>query len=441
MVHTYQYKENFIALDVESGSVHLLNELAYDAINHISSNDKSKLKDKYSQHLCDEIFIEIEELTKQGVLFSVKEYEPEDIKLFDPVCKALCLNITTGCNLRCSYCFAGAGTVKHENMRFETAKRAIDFLVKNSGTRVNLEVDFFGGEPTINFDVVKKTVAYAKTLESKHNKNFRFTLTTNAYHLTDDMIDFINDEMKNVVISMDGRKQVHDSIRRTASGEDSFEKVLANAKKLVNRRGDKEHYIRGTFTSKNLDFSNDIINLYKLGFNEVSVEPVVTSGDGRITEDDLPEIIKEYEILVDYLQNRRIEKGLNFFHFNIDFSGGPCLNKRLRGCGAGVEYFAVNPNGNIYPCHQFAGNDDFIMGNVDNCIIDQTLKDRFAACNVYTKHDCINCHAKYYCSGGCMANSYNENNDLNKPYQLECEIMKKRVELSIALSVLEEEND
>ncbi len=443
MVHTFKYKDKYIALDVESGSVHLLNELAFDVINKIrQEKDLVELETKYSSEEIAEITGEIDELKNQGVLFSQREYEPQDIKNFDPVCKALCLNVTTGCNLRCKYCFASAGNVKHEDMSFDIGKKAIDFLVKSSGDRVNLEVDFFGGEPTINFDLVKQVVEYSKTIEKKYNKNFRFTITTNAYHITDEMIEYFDAEMKNIVISMDGRKEVHDSIRRTAGGNDSYDKVFENAKRLVEKRGDKEHYIRGTFTNKNLDFSNDIIGLYELGFKEVSIEPVVTQSDVALTEKDIPKIFEEYDKLAEYLEKRRVEQGLNFFHFNIDFSGGPCLNKRLRGCGAGVEYFAVNPDGSIYPCHQFAGNSDFIMGNVNDCIIDEKIQNEFAKCNVYTKEECQQCPAKYYCSGGCMANAYNENNDLNKPYKLECEMMKKRVELSIALTVLEgEAND
>jgi len=441
MVYTYKYKDKFIGLDVESGSVHLLNELAFDVINAINDEDTKKIDTKYSKDDLSQIHAEINELKNDGVLFSKKEYEPQDIKNFDPVCKALCLNVTTGCNLRCSYCFASAGNVKHEDMTFDVGKKAIDFLVENSGDRINLEVDFFGGEPTINFGLVKEVVEYSKSIEKKQNKNFRFTITTNAYHLTDEMIDYFNAEMKNVVISMDGRKEVHDSIRRTAGGSDSYDKVLENAKKFVEKRGDKEYYIRGTFTNKNLDFSKDIISLYDQGFKEVSIEPVVTQSKVALSKEDLPKIFEEYEHLVDYLEEKRISEGLHFFHFNIDFSGGPCLNKRLRGCGAGVEYFAVNPDGNIYPCHQFAGNSDFIMGNVDEGILRSDLQAEFTKCNVYSKDECITCPAKYYCSGGCMANAYNENNDLNKPYELECEIMKKRVELSIALTVLEEEND
>jgi uncharacterized protein len=440
MVYTYKYKDNYIALDVESGSMHVLNELAFDAINSINKEEKAlSLNEKYSIKEIEEIKKEIENLKEQGLLFSKMEYAPEDIKAFDPVSKALCLNVTTGCNLRCSYCFAGAGKVAHENMTFNVAKKAIDFLINNSGTRINLEVDFFGGEPTINFDVIKKTVKYARSIEKQKKKNFRFTVTTNAYHLNDEMIDFFNKEMKNIVISMDGRKEIHDAIRRTASGKDSFNIVLENAKKLVEKRNGKEYYIRGTYTKKNLDFSKDVINLFESGFNEVSIEPVVTTGDIALTESDLPQIFNEYEKLIEYLQEKRKKQDLNFFHFNIDLSGGPCLNKRLRGCGAGVEYYAVNPNGSIYPCHQFAGDDEFVMGNVSGGEIDKQIQDRFKECHIYTKEDCENCAVKYYCSGGCMANSYSANKDFKKPYKLECEMMKKRVELAIALNVLEEE--
>jgi uncharacterized protein len=439
-VFTFSFKDNRFALDVESGSVHVLSDLAFDAIQAIQNDDLLALNKTYKDTDVAEILEEIETLKKVGLLFSEREHEPDDIKAFEPVVKALCLNITTGCNLRCSYCFAGAGHVPHENMSFDVAKQAIDFLVANSRDRFNLEVDFFGGEPTINFDVIKQTVDYARGLEKAYHKNFRFTVTTNAYHLTDEMIAYFNTEMKNVVLSMDGRKEIHDSIRKTAGDGPSFDAVYKNAKKLVDARGDQEYYVRGTYTKKNLDFSKDVINMYDLGFKEVSVEPVVTSGDIALDESDLPQIFAEYEKLTDYLIENRKKNGLNFFHFMIDLSGGPCLNKRLRGCGAGVEYFAVNPDGNIYPCHQFAGDKDFIMGNVAKGDIDLGLQEGFKNCHVYTKPECTICEVKYYCSGGCMANAYHAHGDINKPYELECEMMKKRVALGIALNILEDED-
>ena len=384
---------------------------------------------------------EIESLKNDGVLFSEPEHKPEDIKAFNPVLKALCLNVTTGCNLRCSYCFAGAGHIAHQNMSFEVAKQAIDFLIAQSGSRINLEVDFFGGEPTINFDVVKQTVAYARGIENAANKNFRFTVTTNGYALTDEMISFFNSEMKNVVISMDGRKSVHDSIRRTAGDKPSFDDVLVNARRLVDARGDQEYYVRGTYTKKNLDFSNDVISLYDYGFKEVSVEPVVTTGETALTPEDLPQIFDEYDKLADYLLAFRKKKGLNFFHFMIDLSGGPCLNKRLRGCGAGVEYLAINPDGSVYPCHQFAGDENFLMGNVSDGKLDEGIKETFHRCNIYSKAACQNCPVKYYCGGGCMANAFHQNGDFNQPYALECDMMKRRVELGIAINILEEHHD
>ncbi len=442
MVHTYKYKDYFLALDVESGSVHVLSELAYDAINALNAGQPlSCLSKEATNSEINEVMAEIAELKKEGTLFSEMEYTPEDIKAFDPVAKALCLNVTTGCNLRCEYCFAGAGHVPHENMSFEVAKQGLEFLIENSKDRVNLEVDFFGGEPTLNFDVIKQTVEYGRKREAETGKKFRFTVTTNGYYVTDEMIDFFNAEMKNIVISMDGRKEIHDSIRLTAGGGASYDRVLETAKKIVESRGNKEYYIRGTYTKKNLDFSQDVIAMYDAGFKEVSIEPVVTSGELSLTEEDLPKIFAEYEALAAYLEENRKKRGLHFFHFTIDLSGGPCLNKRLRGCGAGVEYFAVNPDGNLYPCHQFAGDSEFVIGNVVDGLTHFELQKKFKDAHIYTKESCANCAVKYYCSGGCMANAYHANGDFNKPYKLECDMMKKRVELGIALSVLEEEND
>ena len=440
MVHTYQYKNYFFALDVESGSVHVLSQLAYDAIDALNAGHPlSCLTKDASNSEINEVMAEISELKKQGTLFSEMEYTPEDIKSFDPVAKALCLNVTTGCNLRCEYCFASAGHVPHENMSFDVSKQALEFLIANSKDRINLEVDFFGGEPTLNFDVIKQTVAYGRKREKETGKKFRFTVTTNGYFVTDEMIDFFDAEMKNIVISMDGRKEIHDSIRITAGGGPSYDRVIENVKKIVEKRGDKEYYVRGTYTKKNLDFSKDVIAMYNAGFKEVSIEPVVTSGALALTEEDLPKIFEEYEALTAFLEENRKEKGLHFFHFNIDLSGGPCLNKRLRGCGAGVEYFAVNPDGNLYPCHQFAGDSDFVIGNVLDGVTNLELQNKFKEAHIYTKEDCANCAVKYYCSGGCMANAFHTNGDFNKPYHLECEMMKKRVELGIALSVLEDE--
>jgi len=442
MVHTFKFKNNLFALDVESGSVHILSSLAFDAINAINKgDDKDNLIAKYSKSEINDVIQDIEALKNEGVLFSEREYEPEDLRAFNPVLKALCLNITSGCNLRCEYCFADAGHIAHEDMSFDVSKRAIDMLIEQSENRTNLEVDFFGGEPTINFDVVKQTVAYARKREAETGKNFRFTVTTNAYAITDEMIDFFNKEMKNVVISMDGRKEIHDSIRRTAGNQPSYDRILKNAKRLVEARGDQEYYVRGTYTKKNLDFSNDVICLYDHGFKEVSVEPVVTSGKLALSEEDLPKIMEEYDCLAEYLIENRKKKGLNFFHFMIDLSGGPCLNKRLRGCGAGVEYLAVNPDGSIYPCHQLAGENGFLMGNVFDQKLDAEIAQRFNACHIYTKDVCMECPVKYYCGGGCMANAFHKNNDFHQPYSLECDMMRRRVELGIAINILEDQDD
>ncbi|MEX1308082.1 MAG: radical SAM protein, partial [Eubacteriales bacterium] len=302
MVHTYQYKDVYLALDVESGSVHVLSQLAYDAINALNAGKPlSCLTKDASNSEINEVMAEIAELKKQGTLFSEMEYTPDDIKSFDPVAKALCLNVTTGCNLRCEYCFASAGHVPHENMSFEVAKQALEFLISSSEDRINLEVDFFGGEPTLNFDVIKQTVEYGRQREGETGKKFRFTVTTNGYYLTDEMLNFFDAEMKNIVISMDGRKEIHDKIRITAGGGPSYDRVLENAKKIVQKRGDKEYYVRGTYTQRNLDFSKDVIAMYDAGFKEVSIEPVVTSGALSLTEADLPKIFEEYEALAEFL--------------------------------------------------------------------------------------------------------------------------------------------
>jgi uncharacterized protein len=381
-------------------------------------------------------------LIAQGVLYSDP---PEDIGKFEfntPVIKALCLLVAQDCNLRCAYCFADTGEYHQQRglMRVETAKKALDFLIANAGNRKNLEVDFFGGEPLMNFDVVRKTVEYGRELEKKHGKNMRFTLTTNAYHVTDEMADFLNREMKNIVISMDGRKEVHDAMRKNAAGGETYDRVLRNAHKIVDGRAGGEYYIRGTYTHNNLDFSNDVLAIAGEGFDRISLEPVVTDKEHAIRTEDLAQIKHEYEMLArEYLKREKGGERFNFFHFMIDLDSGPCLNKRLRGCGAGSEYLAVTADGSLYPCHQFAGLDGFYMGNVNEGDVDQSIRQDFLDTHIFTRKGCGECWAKYYCSGGCVANSYMAEGDLKTPYKIGCETERKRIETAIALQVLAED--
>ena len=349
--------------------------------------------------------------------------------------KALCLHVSHDCNLRCRYCFADEGAYHsvRETMSFETAKAAIDFLLRESGSRKVLEVDFFGGEPLMNFETVKNTVRYAKEEGAKRGKKFLFTTTTNGLLLDDETIGFFNEEMENVVLSLDGRREVHDAVRKTVSGKGSFDAVIDKIKKFVRARGDKHYYVRGTFTAKNPDFSKDVLFLADNGFDSISMEPVVTDiPDLQITEELLPRIEQEYETLAEeYIKREEEGKGFLFFHFNIDIEGGPCLSKRVSACGAGNEYFSVVPNGDIYPCHQFAGDKDFIMGNVFEGKIDGNIRKKFAESCLFTRKKCDGCFAKFICSGGCNANNYHYNGDINDPYEMTCAMMKKRIECAM----------
>ena len=458
MVHQYKNNGYNIVLDVNSGSVHVVDDITYDMIELWEKKDKqailTEMKKRYPEEASEEELLEamdeIEELIKEGALFSEDIYEKyiHDFSERETVIKAMCLHIAHDCNLRCSYCFADEGEYKGKRglMSYEVGKQALDFLIANSGSRKNLEVDFFGGEPLMNFGVVKQLVEYGRQQEKIHNKNFRFTLTTNGVLLDDDIMEFLNKEMANVVMSLDGRPEVHDRMRPTPNKKGSYALVVPKFQKLAKLREQKDYYARGTFTHYNLDFSKDVLHLADLGFTQVSVEPVVAPAEEpyALREEDIPKICEEYDLLAKELIKRKKEgRGFNFFHFMIDLTGGPCVAKRLSGCGSGTEYLAVTPWGDLYPCHQFVGNEDFLMGNVFDGIKRTDLQKQFKGCNVYSKEKCKNCFAKFYCSGGCAANAFNFHGDINDAYDIGCELQRKRVECAImikAAEAAEEEN-
>ena len=444
MVHTYECLGRHFLLDVESGSVFIVDELTAKLIEKRSPSACAKGDfSKYSETEINEANAEIDELIRQGVLFSTQPEHPEPI--YKGIVKALCLNIAHGCNLRCRYCFAEDGQYhgKLDYMSVETAKKAIDFLIARSGSRRRLEVDFFGGEPLLNMEAVKETIDYARKVEKTAGKEFRFTITTNAVALTDDLIEYFNREMYNVVLSIDGRKEVHDAVRPDAGGKGSFDKCLANALKLVKARGEKSYYVRGTFTANNLDFAKDILALNDYGFGQVSLEPVVLpdSSPLALKNEHVDGLKQQYELLAkEYVKRRADGKEFGFFHFNIDIYNGPCASKRLVGCNAGDEYLCVAPNGNIYPCHRFDGMDEYVIGNVNDGSWCDDLPQKFATTNLTKKEACNECWAKYYCSGGCAANSIQLCGGITKPYKLGCELMKKRVECALAIAAIEGEN-
>ncbi len=426
MIHVFNYKNSYYIYDTGSGSLH---ECDKDTADYLKAKFEGGKEPSLSAEKISEIEKDIAALKEQGLLFKeeVKTYPLKSSEV-----KALCIHICHDCNLRCRYCFADEGAYHSERefMSEQTAKKAIDFLIENSGNRKILEVDFFGGEPLMCLQTIKNVVAYAREKGEKAGKKFLFTTTTNALLLDDDAIDFFNREMENVVLSLDGRREVHDAIRKTKNGKGSFDLVINNIKKFVRSRGDKNYYVRGTFTSKNLDFSKDVIFLAESGFDSISMEPVVTDIDDlAIKEEHLPAICAEYENLCDkYLEKYDKGEGFNFFHFNIDLEGGVCLQKRVSACGAGNEYFSVVPNGDIYPCHQFAGNKDFLMGNVYEGKLNEEIRGKFANNCLFTRKGCEDCFAKFICSGGCSANNYNFTGDINTPYPITCAMMKKRIE-------------
>ena len=458
MIHQYKLGGYNIVLDVCSGSVHVVDDVAYDVIAVFEDKNREgqvdKIAEKYS---CQgvtrgdvlECFAQVEELKNANQLFVEDLFEPMAGALKEKtsgVIKALCLHVAHTCNLNCSYCFASQGKYHGERavMSYEVGKRALDFLIENSGTRRNLEVDFFGGEPLMNFDVVKRLVAYARGIEKEKNKNFRFTLTTNGVLVDDDVIEFANKEMSNVVLSLDGRKEVHDKFRVDYSGKGSWENIVPKFQKFVKERGNKDYYMRGTFTHHNPDFLEDIKTMLDLGFTELSMEPVVCpSGDpSELTNEDLPIVLKQYEDLASLMIERdRQGKPFTFYHYMIDLKGGPCIYKRISGCGSGTEYMAVTPWGDLYPCHQFVGEELFKLGDVWQGVTNKDAQNEFASCNVYAREECKDCWAKLYCSGGCAANAYHATGSVRGVYKYGCELFKKRMECAImvACSRLEDE--
>ena len=495
MVHQFKNNGYNIVLDVESGSIHQVDEMAYEAIACLNQElkgevlEKCKVKkealegfkrdgevlrilrdnllDRYSEVQLLEVAKEIEELMESGQLFTpdiadLLEFSninesgsrimknPErlqasmmnEVKNHKPVVKALCLHIAHDCNLACKYCFAQEGEYhgKREWMSTEVGKKALDFLIANSGNRRNLEVDFFGGEPLMNWQAVMDIVAYGRKQEKFHNKNFRFTLTTNGVLLDEGIMDFANKEMENVVLSLDGRREINDKMRPTRNGKGSYELVVPKFQEFVKRRGDKEYFIRGTFTRENLDFVEDVKHFARLGFEQISMEPVVAQEDNdyAIKAENLPQIFNQYDQLAkEMVKNHGRKEEFTFFHFLLDLEGGPCVAKRVSGCGAGTEYMAVTPTGDLYPCHQFVGKEEFLLGDVEKGIVKPEIPAGFNQCNVYSKEECKRCFAKYYCSGGCMANSHDFHKDINKVYEIGCEMERKRVECAIMLKVAE----
>ncbi|MBR1623258.1 MAG: thioether cross-link-forming SCIFF peptide maturase [Pseudobutyrivibrio sp.] len=450
MIHQFKNNGYNIVIDINSGAIHVVDETTYDflALWQELGEDKAAatIRNKHpeiSENEIEEIRREIKALIEDGALFTEDNYEGHiiDFTARPTVVKALCLHITHDCNLACKYCFAEEGeyhTGKRELMSYEVGKQALDFLVANSGSRRNLEVDFFGGEPLMNWQVVKDLVAYGRSIEKEKNKNFRFTLTTNGVLLNDEIQEFANKEMGNVVLSCDGRPEIHDMMRPFRKGAPSYEIVMPKFKKLAESRNQDRYYIRGTFTRNNLDFSNDVIHLANEGFKQISVEPVVAqeTDDYAIREEDLPKLFEEYDKLAAEMMKRQgTEDDFNFFHFMIDLEGGPCVYKRLSGCGSGTEYMAVTPTGELYPCHQFVGNTDFCLGDVWNGVKKTEVVNEFKHCNVYAKEECRNCFARFYCSGGCAANAYNFTGSILGSYHVGCELQKKRIECAIALKV------
>ena len=442
MIHQYKLNGYNIVLDVYSGSVHLVDDLAYDVIEMFENSSREEIVSAMLEKYADDAEIneaeindcldDVQELKDMGKLFTSDQYEN--------------LAFDFKKRLNCEYCFASQGKYHGERalMSLEVGKRAIDFLIENSGSRVNLEVDFFGGEPLMNFEVVKEIVAYARSIEKQHNKNFRFTLTTNGMLVDDDIIEFANKECHNVVLSLDGRKEIHDNLRKTINGKGSYDVIVPKFQEFVKRRGNKGYYVRGTFTHNNTDFTNDIFHMADLGFTELSMEPVVCapSDPYALTYDDLPVLFEQYEILAKEMIKREKEgRPITFYHYMIDLTGGPCIYKRVSGCGSGTEYMAVTPWGDLYPCHQFVGDEKYRLGDIWNGVDNKEIQDEFKLCNAYARPDCKDCWARLYCSGGCAANAYHATGSINGIYKYGCELFKKRMECAIMMKAALADND
>ena len=450
MVHQYKNNGYDIVLDVNSGAIHVVDDVTYDVIalyeGHTREEIVNSLRERYPETEVEEALDEVQMLVDNEELFTKDTYENYimDFKKRPTVVKALCLHIAHDCNLACQYCFAEEGEYhgRRALMSFEVGKKALDFLIANSGNRRNLEVDFFGGEPLMNWQVVKDLVAYGREQEKLHDKKFRFTLTTNGVLLNDEVMEFCNREMGNVVLSIDGRKEVHDKMRPFRKGAGSYDLIVPKFQQFAESRHQDKYYVRGTFTHYNLDFSEDVLHLADLGFKQISVEPVVAEPKepNAIREEDLPKLFEEYDKLaVEMIRRHKSGEDFNFFHFMIDLEGGPCVAKRLSGCGSGTEYLAVTPWGDFYPCHQFVGNEKFLLGNVDEGILNTDIRDEFKCCNVYAKEKCRKCFARFYCSGGCAANAYNFSGVICGAYDIGCELQKKRIECAIMIKAAEEE--
>ena len=448
MIHQYKLNGYNIVIDAFSGAVHSVDDVAYDIISMYETKSENEIVKEISEkyRLSEKDILDcikdIDTLKAKKQLFCEDIYadKADTLKNKNNVIKALCLHVAHTCNLSCSYCFAGQGKYKGERaiMSFDVAKRAIDFLVENSGTRRNLEVDFFGGEPLMNFEVVKETVKYARSIEKEASKNFRFTLTTNGVLLDDAVTEFCNREMNNVVLSLDGRREVHDRFRKDYKGQGSYDVIVPKFLDFVKKRGDKSYYIRGTYTHKNTDFTNDILHMADLGFRELSMEPVVCapSDECALTKEDLPVLFEQYELLAKEMIKRESEgRGFTFYHYMIDLENGPCIYKRISGCGSGTEYMAVTPWGELYPCHQFVGDESYSLGNIYDGVTNTELREKFKKCNAYSRPECRDCWAKLYCSGGCAANAYHATGDIGSIYSYGCELFKKRMECAIMIQV------
>lgn len=450
MIHQYKNNGYNIVIDANSGCIHSVDDVAYDIIEMMDKKEEIEnifkiICDKYDGISEDDLMETVDDINRlktEGKLFSediFKDIAPL-MKKKQSVLKAICLHVAHDCNMDCGYCFAGKGEYNGNRglMSLKTAKKAIDFLIENSQGRRNLEVDFFGGEPLLNWEVCKETVKYARSIEKEYGKNFRFTLTTNGLLVDDDVIEFSNREMSNVVLSLDGRKEINDNMRKTKNGKGTYELIIDKFKKFADSRNQKDYYMRGTYTKLNRDFSKDILHMADMGFKELSMEPVVAAADApyALDERDLPVLMENYDILArEMIKRYKDGDGFNFYHYNVDLTGGPCISKRISGCGVGTEYLAITPEGDIYPCHQFVGDEKYLMGNLDRGITSVNICDEFENCNVYSRKECHDCFAKLYCSGGCSANAFHVNGDVNTVYDFSCKLHKKRIECAIMMHV------